>query len=118
MIDPAAQLQALLQGGDGSANPFPPNSRYHGIPISTMSAPHGRTIVYVSRRLVPAPERFAVVQEHTVAQGDRLDNIAARYLGDPEQFWRLCDANAALRPEDLTETIGQCIRIALPEGMG
>ena len=118
MIDPAAQLQALLQGGDATANPFPPNSRYHGVPTATIASPDGRTIVYVTRRFVPAPERFAVVQEHAVAQGDRLDNIAAQYLGDPEQFWRLCDANAALRPQELTETIGQLILITLPEGMG
>ena len=50
-------------------------------------------------------------------QGDRLDNIAARYLGDPELFWRLCDANVALRPTELTETIGRRILITLPEGM-
>jgi hypothetical protein len=118
MIDPAAQLQALLQGGEPSANTFPPNSRYHGIATATMAAPDGRTIVYLLRRFVPAPERFALLQEHTVTQGDRLDNLAAQYFGDPEQFWRLCDANAALRPQELTEIIGRWIRITLPEGMG
>jgi len=118
VIDPAAQLQALLQGGDVPASPFPPNSRYHGVAIATASGPGGRTVVYLRRRFVPPPERFVVLQEHTVAQGDRLDNLAARYLGDPEQFWRLCDANAAIRPQELTETIGRQIRITLPEGMG
>ena len=48
-------------------------------------------------------------------QGDRLDNITAKYLGDPEQFWRLCDANAAVRPDELTETIGAKVRITLPQ---
>jgi hypothetical protein len=52
-----------------------------------------------------------------VFQGDRLDNIAALYLGDPEQFWRICDANAAMRPNELTETIGRRLRITLPEGI-
>ena len=28
-------------------------------------------------------------------QGERLDNVAAQYLGDPTLFWRLCDANNA-----------------------
>ena len=46
-------------------------------------------------------------------QGDRLDNVTAKYLGDPEQFWRLCDANGAMRPEELTETIGNRVRITL-----
>jgi hypothetical protein len=117
MTDPASQLQALLQVGDAAANPFPPQSRYHLVPTGTMSGPGGRVIVYVRRRFVPPPDHFVVLQEHTVVQGDRLDNLAARYLGDPEQFWRLCDANAAMRPDELTDTIGRRIRITLPEGM-
>ncbi len=52
-----------------------------------------------------------------VAQGDRLDNIAAKYLGDPEQYWRICDANGAMRPDELIETIGRQLRITLPEGV-
>ncbi|MGH7229842.1 MAG: LysM domain-containing protein, partial [Nitrospiraceae bacterium] len=39
------------------------------------------------------------------------------YVGDPEQFWRLCDANAAMRPEELTGIIGRVLRITLPEGI-
>jgi hypothetical protein len=50
-------------------------------------------------------------------QGDRLDNLAARYLGDPEQFWRLCDANGAMRPDELVEVIGAVIKITLPQGI-
>ena len=38
-----------------------------------------------------------------MAQGDRLDLITARTLGDPEQFWRVCDANDALDPAELTD---------------
>jgi hypothetical protein len=52
-----------------------------------------------------------------VTQGDRLDNVTARYLGDPEAFWRICDANNAMRPNELTETIGRRLRITLPEGI-
>jgi hypothetical protein len=55
--------------------------------------------------------------EHTVTQGERLDNIAAQYLGDPEQFWRICDANAVLRPDELTDTTGRRIRITMPAGI-
>ena len=63
------------------------------------------------------PECFALLQVHEVQQGERLDNLAAHFLGDPEQFWRICDANRALRPEALTETVGGKLRITLPEGM-
>jgi hypothetical protein len=52
-----------------------------------------------------------------VTQGERLDNITARYLDDPQQFWRICDANRAMRPGDLTAGIGRRLRITLPEGV-
>jgi len=96
---------------------FPPNSRYHGIDTVMLETPEGKTIVHLRRRFVPSPERFALLQEHAVVQGDRLDNLAAQYLGDAEQFWRLCDANNALRPDELIETIGRRLRITLPEGI-
>ena len=35
------------------------------------------------RRFVPPQEKFALLQEHTVTEGERLDHIAAKYLGDP-----------------------------------
>jgi len=114
MTDP---LQALLQPADLKATLFPPNSRYHGVDLATSQAPDGQPIAYLRRRFVPQPERFALLQEHTVTRGDRLDNLAARYIGDPEQFWRICDANRAIRPEELTETPGRKLRITLPEGI-
>jgi hypothetical protein len=98
-----------------TVQPFPPTSRYFAVEIAEWQAPDGRTIKYLRRRFVPPPENFELLQEHTVKQGERLDNITAQYLGDPEQFWRLCDANGAMRPEELTETIGRRLRITLPE---
>jgi hypothetical protein len=38
-------------------------------------------------------------------------------LGDPCFFWRLCDANNAMRPQDLTSTIGRDLKITLPFGI-
>ena len=56
--------------------------------------------------------------EHTVAEGERLDQTSAsRYLGDPEQFWRIADANGAMQPDDLVQTPGRRLRITLPEGI-
>lgn len=97
--------------------PFPVTSRYHRIETKTLETPDGKTIVYLCRRFAPSPDRFALLQEHTVVEGDRLDNIAAQYLGDPEQFWRICDANNAIRPEDLMAEVGRRLRITLPEGI-
>lgn len=117
MNDPSQALQAMLQPGGLSGTLFPPNSRYHGIETAKIAAADGRPIVYLRRRFVPPPEQFTIVQEHTVTQGDRLDNLAAKYLGDPEQSWRICDANGATRPEELTKNPGSKVLIALPQGI-
>jgi hypothetical protein len=115
MTDPNLALQQLLQSG-GSATVFPPASRYYGLETAIMETAERKKIVYLKRRFVPQPERFDLLQEHWVTQGERLDNITAHYLGDPEQFWRICDANRAIRPEELEEA-GRRLRITLPEGI-
>jgi hypothetical protein len=74
-------------------------------------------MVHLRRRFIPPPDRFHLLQVYTVTEGERYDILAAQFLGDPEQFWRLCDANGVLRPEELTETPGARIRITLPEGV-
>ena len=74
-------------------------------------------MVYLRRRFVPSPERFSLLQEHVVSEGERPDLVAAQHMGDPEAFWRIADANAAMRPQDLTDTVGKRIRITLPEGI-
>jgi hypothetical protein len=96
---------------------FPVTSRYNGIATATLQTADAKTIVYLTRRFVPGSDRFALLQLHTVTQGERLDNIANQFLGDPTAFWRLCDANNAMRPEELTETPGRQLRITLPEGI-
>ena len=95
---------------------FEPTSRYYGIETvkMTVGGDEGpRVISYKRRRIIPSGETMITLGEHTVTQGDRLDNLAARYVGDPEQFWRICDANDVLRPEELTEEIGWTIKIGL-----
>jgi hypothetical protein len=113
-------IQAMMQPGSLTTNLFPVTSRYSGIDTAKLETPTGKTIVYLRRRFVPSPERFALLQEHTVTEGDRLDNITAHYLGDPEQFWRVADANNAMNPTDLVqqpENINRKLRITLPEGI-
>ena len=96
---------------------FPVTSRYHKVETKKFERVEGKRIIYLCRRFVPSPNRFALLQEHTVVEGDRLDNITARYLGDPEQFWRICDANRAMLPEELISQIGRKLRITQPEGI-
>ena len=113
MSDP---LQTLLQGA-AKPNLFPPNSRYYGIGTNTLMTVDGKTIPFLQRRFIPSPEKFALLQEYTVVEGDRIDNLAAKYVGDPERFWQLCDANAAMIPGELTEIVGRILRITLPAGI-
>jgi len=114
MMDP---VQAFLQANALTPPAFAPSSRYYGLPTAQITLPDGRTSVFVTRRFLPPPESFSVLQTHTVVSGDRLDNLAARYLGDAEQSWRLCDANGAMMPEALVTNVGATLEITLPEGV-
>ena len=62
---------------------FPITSRYYNTATATLETPDGRKIAYLRRRFVPPPERFDLLFEHTVTEGERLDTIAGQYLGDP-----------------------------------
>jgi hypothetical protein len=97
---------------------FLKTSRYYGLPTLTLNAPNGRAIAYLSRRFIPYGPPAIVLAEHSVTQGERLDRITALYLGDPEQFWRVCDVNNAMWPEKLTDdsAIGRRLSIPLPQG--
>ena len=96
---------------------LPPTSRYYGLETAVIRTADDREIIYLRRRFLPAPQRFALLAEHVVTAGERLDHLAAKYLTDPEAFWRIADANAAMRPEELTEIPGRRLRITLPEGI-
>jgi hypothetical protein len=115
--DPNAALQALVQHVGLKPSLFAPNSRYYTVETATITTVSGETVTYLRRRFVPLLDRLALRREHAVVQGDRLDNLAAKYFGDPELFWRVCDANAALRPDELTEIIGRRLRISGPAGV-
>jgi hypothetical protein len=105
----------LQQAGVKSSN-FAPGSRYYGIDTGTIQVGNS-SIPYVRRRFIPPTERFLTIQEHIVSQGERPDQLTNQYIGDPEQFWRICDANMVMHPDELTETIGKQVKITLPDGM-
>ncbi|MBD2773372.1 LysM domain-containing protein [Iningainema tapete] len=94
---------------------FSVTSRYFSIETAKWVSPDGREIAYLRRRFLPNATT-AVLAEHAVTEGDRLDNITARYLGDPEQFWRVCDANNAMHPDELTTEVGRRLVIPLIQG--
>lgn len=116
-MDAAALLQQLFNAGAINQQSYGPESRYYGLPLLTQTTPAGAQISYVSRRFIPPPEDFALLQRYRVRQGDRIDVIAASILGNPLSYWQICDANLALEPDDVTAVPGAFIVITLPAGV-
>jgi hypothetical protein len=93
---------------------FEHTSRYYALDDASHTTANGRIITYKRRRFLPDGKNMPLLVEVTVTQGDRLDLITARTLGDPEQFWRICDANNTIDPSDLIEP-GRILRIPVPQ---
>jgi nucleoid-associated protein YgaU len=68
-----------------------PGSRYAATPVVTPPDGGPRTL---ARRRVPSTPGAL---EHVVMEGERLDQLAARFYGDPRKWWLIADAN----PEEL-----------------
>ncbi|MCL2292646.1 MAG: hypothetical protein FWC30_06260 [Candidatus Bathyarchaeota archaeon] len=92
---------------------FDSNSRYAQIEDATLITNNGQIVKYKKRRFLPKEEEMTFHQEITVMSGDRLDLIASRVLDDPEQFWRICDANNAMYPFDLLSNANKVLRVAV-----
>jgi hypothetical protein len=92
---------------------FEPTSRYAKVETATYTEADGREVAYVRRRFVPPGSSLQKLAEASVEQSDRIDLVAARTLGDPEQFWRICDANDALDPYALV-VAGRRLTIPMP----
>src|SRR5262245_56528381 len=97
---------------------FESTSRYFNLPTTTLTVRDAegkqRIIAYKRRRFIPPSSDLPPLVEHQVTQGDRLDNLTARYLADPTQFWRVCDVNLVLEPVELEE-VGRLVKITLPQ---
>jgi hypothetical protein len=91
-------------------------SRYATVGRAVWTAPDGRQVPYLQRRLLPAAAALATLRTHTVRAGERVDTIAAAELGDAELSWLLADANLAMRPSELAVP-GRTLAIPLPAGV-
>ncbi len=94
---------------------FEPTSRYFALPEGVFTTPDGRVVAYKRRRFPPPGKDLALLVEVRLADAERLDNATARTLGDPEQFWRVCDANDALNPFDLELDTSRRLRVPVPQ---
>jgi nucleoid-associated protein YgaU len=93
---------------------FDASSRYATIATETLTERDGTVVAYMKRRFIPQGSAMLAIQSVKVVAGDRLDNVSAKTLGNPLQFWRICDANDAMYPPDLTYYPGTVLAIPVP----
>ena len=114
MTDP---VQMLIAAGAIPTSPFGPSSRYGNVAIGRYQiSASDPAVAYVLRRVVPRRRDIPVSTLHIVRAGDRIDSLAAHYLGDAELHWRIADANVVADMLQLTATPG--LRIVIPPPPG
>jgi len=87
-------------------------SRYEKVEEAKIIAASGKTVKYIRIRFIA---ETAAIQQHKVAQAERLDLIAQQHYKDPLLFWRICDANKAMLPDELVAEVGR--RILIPTAL-
>ena len=110
-------LASLVQSAAGTGAPINPSSRYYGSPVEQLTLADGTVIAYLSRRIIPQASIYPQTQNYSVIIGDRLDNIAARYIGDPILYWMIADANTAFDPDKVADEPGTVIQLPLVSGI-
>ncbi|WP_447761939.1 baseplate wedge protein 53 [Sphingopyxis panaciterrae] len=93
---------------------YAPYSRYRGLPIRTVENPDGTQTEFIGRRIIPALSRYRALTHYRTAGDERIDTIAAEGFGDPELYWRICDANGDADPATATTPAGRLVVIPLP----
>ena len=88
-------------------------SRYEKVATTQTSDATSRVIPYIKVRFIPATP---AVVGHSVLQGQRLDQISNNYYKDAQRFWRICDANFAMWPDDEAAVPNVTILIPPSEG--
>jgi hypothetical protein len=88
-------------------------SRYQDVPTLDYQDRDGRIIRHQAIRFIPDTPRLV---DHVTDEGQRLDHIAFDHYRDPERFWRICDANLAVHPEELTAEPRRVLHVPPSEG--
>jgi hypothetical protein len=91
---------------------FDQTSRYEKCADIRIETTDGKTIAYKKRRFLPKSEKMQTQYLVNVVANDRLDIIAAKTIGESEQYWRICDSNNARNPNELVSIPGRVLKIA------
>lgn len=86
---------------------FDDNSRYIKSDQYIMQDKRGRNVKVVA---TPAAPVQSILGYHLLKQGQRLDHLANKYLGNPAGFWKIAETNDAM----LAETLSERSEIAIP----
>ena len=73
-------------------------SRYAGTPLTVYEHPSGEQYELRELREIPRPR---VVFSYSPRDGERIDQLSARFYRDPLLFWRIADASDQLDPFNL-----------------
>ena len=79
---------------------FDADSRYRDVGTYRVTDRRGREVTVVG---VPRHAARPALGVHMMRQGQRLDHLAARYLGDPAAFWLICEHADVMLPDALRE---------------
>jgi len=94
--------------------PFPPSSRYHGLPVVSRTGADGVVEVYLARRILPEPGRHVALGQVRLGGDERPDTLSYDAYGDPALWWRIVDASGEADPAALTGAEGRTVLIPLP----
>ena len=56
-----SEIAKLLAPPSADTAPFPPDSRYHGLPLQRMTLSDGREVAFVGRRFLPPLDKYETI---------------------------------------------------------
>ena len=94
---------------------FDQRSRYRDVEDAEYTTESGRVVIFRRRRILPRIEDLQMRGSVQVIPNERIDHLAARTIGDPLQFWQLCDANGVMNPQELLEDKKGLVHVPQPQ---
>lgn len=79
---------------------FEKDSRYATATPYLVKDRRGRSVEVVPAPPAPAP---SLLGYHSRKQGQRLDHLAAKYLGEATRWWLIAELASAMHPDALAE---------------
>jgi hypothetical protein len=79
---------------------FSDRSRYRNAETYTVTDSRGRNVQVVAAPRAPLAK---LAGYHLLLNGQRMDHLAYKYLGDAAAYWRIGELNGVMLAETLTE---------------